>query len=353
MSADSSNGLETEKPPLDIVVAQDGDADSWGKFVRDSNDGTLHHELTFLAYHPPGRFRFEHLIVRNGAEIVAVVPGGLLERDGEQVFVSPLGASIGGPLIARPLLTETISIIEALQSYARAREWDALEFVLGPTAYQRVPADATAFALFARGFDLIERDLTFIVQLEPGVVDRYANLFRKKQAWSVRAAHRRGVVVTTGGAELLAPFSDLFRETYERHGIQATHSEAEIADLLERLPGRIEITLASRGDVPLAAMLVFRLNDRVAQTFYICSSRAHARENGTVAAFAALIDRLANAGVRVLDLGPSASSRRINDGVVFFKEGLGAVGQARDRWQWNARRSPHVQAKEPNQMRQK
>jgi hypothetical protein len=79
---------------------------------------------------------------------------------------------------------------------------------------------------------------------------------------------------------------------------------------------------------------VFRLNDRAAQTFYICSSKAHARENGTVMALSALIDRLAADGFRALDLGPSASSQHVNAGVVFFKEGLGAVGQVRDRWAW-------------------
>lgn len=61
------------------------------------------------------------MIVRDGAEIVAVVPGGIIKRDVGPVFVSPLGASVGGPLILRPLLAETSAIIEALQSYARVR----------------------------------------------------------------------------------------------------------------------------------------------------------------------------------------------------------------------------------------
>lgn len=320
--------------PLDISVLRAEDYEAWSRFVSASNDGTLHQELPFLAYHPAGRHCFEHLIARRGAEIVGVLPGGIADRNGAQIFVSPLGASVGGLLVTRPLLAETIAIIEALQAYSRTRRWAALEFVLGPTAYQRIPADTTAFALFARGFNLVERDLTFAIKLSPGATDGYAELFRKKQAWSVRAASRRGVTVAHGGSELFESFAGLFRETYERHGTAATHSEAEIRFLLERLPDRVQIALASREGIPLAAILVFRLNDRAAQTFYICGSRAHAKENGTVAAIASLIDRLAKEGVRWLDLGPSASSRRINEGVVFFKEGLGAVGQARDRWTW-------------------
>ena len=321
---------------FEVATATHADAEAWAAFVEAANDGTLHHELPFLAYHSPDRFRFEHLIIRNAGQIVAVVPGGVVERGGRPAFVSPLGASVGGPLTARPLLAETLATVEALQAHARERGWSGYEFVLGPTAYQRRAADATSFALFARGFRLDERNLSFIVPLEPGSTDGYAALFRKKQAWGVRAATRRGVTISHGGSDLLAPFAELFRETYARHETTATHSEAELADLLQRLPGRVEITLAALEGKPVAGILVFRLNDRAAQTIYICSSAEHARENGTVAAFAALIDRLAAAGVRALDLGPSASSHRINEGVVFFKEGLGATGQTRDRWSWSA-----------------
>lgn len=325
------------KPVFSVTPAAPADADDWKQFLEASNDGTLQHDLDFLAYHSPGRFAVEHLIVRRESEIVAIVPGGTVKQNGAKCFVSPLGASVGGPVMAKTTLADALSVVDALQEYAGARRWVRLEFVLGPAAYRRVATDTTAFALFARGFALTERDLTFIVPVVPGVAGGYATLFRKKQAWSVRAAERRGVTVAHGGVELIEPFFDLFRETYSRHGASATHSEAEIADLLHRLPGRVEITVASSGETPLAAILVFRLNDRAAQTFYICSSKEHAKENGTVAALSALIDRLAGAGVRALDLGPSASALRINEGVVFFKEGLGAAGQARDRWTWDVR----------------
>lgn len=322
---------------LTITVAQEDDAAAWAQAVIQSNDGTLHHDLSFLAYHPRGRFTFEHLILRNETDIVAIVPGGIVEREGIRSYLSPQGASVGGPILMKPSLAESLSVVESLQHYANERGWNSLEFVLGPSAYQRERNDTMSFALFSRGFQLIERDLSFLIPIEPGAVDSYATLFRKKQAWGVRAAQRRGVLVTHGGLELSQAFFTLFRETYERHGTPATHSEAEINDLLTRLPGRIEITLAAREDVPLAGILVFRLNDRAAQTFYICSSTEHSKENGTVAAIAGLIDRLAASGVRFLDLGPSASSKRINGGVAFFKEGLGATGQVRDRWKWNPR----------------
>lgn len=324
----------TEAAKLVVAPVQAADTATWSEFVREANDGTLYHDLAFLAYHPPGRHRFAHLTVRSADTLVAVVPGALVECDGGTTFVSTAGASVGGPLVLRPLLNETTAVVEALQEHARAQGWAGLEFVLGPTAYQRQSADVTSFAVFRCGFKLVERDLSFVIPLDPAKRNAYTTLFRKKQAWGVRAAERRGVRVVHGGGELLSAFTTLFRETYDRHGVAATHSEAEIDHLLRRLPDRVQITLATLGDAPVASILVFRLNERAAQVVYICSSKAHAQENGTVAAFAALIERLAADGVVALDLGPSASSHRVNDGVVFFKEGLGAVGQARDHWAW-------------------
>lgn len=330
------NASEAARPRLDISVATQEDAIAWAHFLRDANDATLFHELPFLAYHPPGRFKFENLIVRRTSEIVAIVPGGVVERDGRETFVSPLGASVGGPVLSRPILSDALEITLALQAYAIRRNWAGLKFVLPPCVYQRRPSDTTGFALLKLGFRLVERDLTFVIPLEPGKTAAYATLFRKRQASRVRAALRRGVRVLHGGTELLEPFLEVFRDTYERHGVAATHSEVEIADLLLRLPERVELCVTLLGDIPLAGTLVFRLNAHAAYTFYICSSTEHASENGMVVTFAALIDRLADAGVRVLDLGPSATTRRMNDGVVFFKEGLGAVGQARDHWEWVA-----------------
>jgi hypothetical protein len=137
------------------------------------------------------------------------------------------------------------------------------------------------------------------------------------------------------GVERLDDFLRVFHDTYEPRSRCDPHSE-EIRDLLQRLPDRVRVHLAMLGDVPVAGLLVFRLTGSVANTFYICSSTERPKEHG--AAFVAdLIDPLSQAGLRYLDLGPSASYQKFNKGVSFLKEGLGAYGQCRDRWRWDAR----------------
>jgi hypothetical protein len=83
----------------------------------------------------------------------------------------------------------------------------------------------------------------------------------------------------------------------------------------------------------------------VAYTFYICTSTAHADAQGSIVAFANLLDWLGDRGFTWLDLGPGASRRKFNDGVMFFKENLGAVGHTRDRWKWMSGDPTHWSAR--------
>src|SRR6185437_7987918 len=329
------------KDRLDVSPIGSDDHAAWAAFLAASENGTLFHDLDFLAYHPPGRHRFEHLIVRRGDAIVALLPGGLTGPADRPIFTSPLGASVGGPAVAPDLgAGEALELVEALQVYAQARRWAGLEFTLAPSVYQRPASDLLPFALFCGGFELRHRWLCYMLPLAPDGSDRYRSLFRERVATFVRAGKRRGIAVAEGGAEQLGGFLAVFRDTYARHGTAPTHTPEEIAELLRCLPQRIRLYVATLGDVPVAGSLVMLLNARVAYSFYICMSTAHAQERGNSIVFATLLDRLAEQGYSWLDLGPGSSDRNYNPGVAFFKESLGAVGQCRDRWCWSVPGKP-------------
>lgn len=322
---------------LTVTSLGAGDEREWSRFLASSENGTLFHDLDFLAYHPAGRFRFHHLMVRRNGAPVALLPGGLTGPEKSPIFASPLGASVGGPAVAAGFsAADTLSLVAALQDHARARGWAGIELTLAPAAYQEQPSDTLSFALFCRGFQLQHRWLCYMLPLAPGGgAERYKSLFRSRMASFVRAGRRKGITVVEGGEERLGDFLAVFRDTYARHGAAPTHTPEEIADLLRRLPHRVKLHIAMLGDVPVAGVLVLLLNARVAYAFYICMASAYAQERGSLLIFAALLDRLADQGYRWLDLGHGAWDGNFNDGVVFFKEGLGARGYCRDRWSWN------------------
>jgi hypothetical protein len=317
------------------VVPLGEDERPWQEFLSRSANGTLFHDLEFLRYHPEGRFRFQHLILKRDNQPVALLPGGLDGSECRPMFCSPLGASTGGLIVAEPLRVEwALEMVEAVQSYARTQGWRALQITLPPNYYHSATADQISFALFCRGFRLEHRWLCPVINLvlKP---KSFETIYRSRQASFVRAGQRKGVHCIETGLEGFADFLTPFRDTYARHGVPPTHSEEEILDLLTRLPDRVRIHLAKLGQEPVAALLVFRLNATVSTTFYICTSAKHSREHGASIVIADAMDRLAGRGYRYLDLGPAASDMKFNRGVTFFKEGLGAVGQCRDRWRWD------------------
>jgi hypothetical protein len=307
----------------------------WAQFLADSFNGTLFHDLRFLRYHPMRRFRFHHLMFRRNGRPIALLPGGLSGSTDQPIFCSPLGASIGGPAVAVGFGAElALNIITALQNYARDHRWAGIEMTLPPACYDYDTAGAIEFALFSRGFRVVNRWLCPMIRLVSGRTDCYEQTFRRRQITSVRSAKRKNMIGIESGLDVLDSFLKLFRETYARHGVSPTHTADEIRYLLQHLPERIRIHLAMFRETPVAGILVFTLNASVAYTFYICSSAEHIHEHGAAFIIADLIDRLSNRGFRYLDLGPSASDKKFNKGVTFFKEGMGAAGHCRDRWLW-------------------
>ena len=57
-------GLNHSKLPLRVEPLRPGEELAWAEFLAASENGTLFHDLQFLAYHPTGRFVTELRFVR-------------------------------------------------------------------------------------------------------------------------------------------------------------------------------------------------------------------------------------------------------------------------------------------------
>jgi hypothetical protein len=73
-----------------------GQATEWKAFLEASNNGTLFHDLDFLAYHPLERFDTHHLMFRQNGKLIALLPAAIVsEPDDRRFLKSPYGASVG------------------------------------------------------------------------------------------------------------------------------------------------------------------------------------------------------------------------------------------------------------------
>jgi hypothetical protein len=329
--------MKSTVAPVEIAPLTPSERPLWQAFLAESANGTLFHDLAFLDYHPADRFRFAHLVLRQKNKILALVPGGLATKEEGEIFVSPLGASVGGPAVAKDLtVLQGLALTQALQAYARERGWAGLELTLPPAFYAQPATDILPFALFGRGFRLANRWLSAMLDLSAASAPRYDHLFSKRQKTYARSLGRKGMEIRLGGVELLPLFLEVFADTYARHGKQATHTPEEIESLLTRHPNEINLALALMEERCAAGVLLFRVAPSVTNTFYICSGRDSSDEKGLVFLLAELADMLAERGIRWLDLGPTCWDGNYNAGVTFFKESLGCATACRDRWIWRA-----------------
>ena len=300
------------------------DAVAWKALLANSNNATLFHDLDFLAYHPPGKYDFRHLVALRKSRIDAIIPGAL-SADG--VFVSPAGASIGGPAVRKSIpVGACLHLVEALQLYCKYAGWRGIEVTLPPPIYHDQPDQGMEFAVHAKGFQLVHRSMQLLIPLDRQQGEHYQRLFRQSQRSYVRACRRKGVVVTEAGIEGLGAFLGLLAETHARLGSLPTHTPEEIETLLHRLPAHIRIWSAHLGELTIASVLLFVLNGSICNTFYICDRASHRAFHGLTVLLAEIADSLARRGFHYLDLGPSASSEHFNRGVVSFKESSGREG---------------------------
>jgi hypothetical protein len=309
---------------IDVCELAPGAGDCWKRFLEVSNNGTLFHDLDFLAYHAPDRFRTRHLVLSSGGKALALLPAAVVDG----VLQSPYGASVGGPVLpVAQSAVQTREVVRRLREYAVEAGLQGIEMRLGPAAYMRQPHDHLGFALFAEGFKLVRRHLCHIIVLPP-VPD-------KSKARDYRLGLRRGLRAVEAGPECLPDFYRVLLANEARHCAVPTHTEDELADLYRRVPGRLRLFLCEREGAVAAGILVFVLNTRAAYAFYIAQDES-VKQLCPVAVLAIHVaQQMAREGFAFLDLGPSTfDDLRFNTGLAVFKEGFGARGHCRDTWRW-------------------
>ena len=313
------------------------DAKTWKEFLAQSNNGTLFHDLDFLAYHPEGKFETHHLMIYQDKTLVALFPAAIVEKSpGHRVLQSPYGASIGGCVVSAKLKVGiALEIVGGLQAYAQRMNLTGIELRLAPNSYMREPNDLFSFTLQIKGFHLEHSSLVFMVPLHgprEGLVNRLLSATKRH---NVRSSLKKGLFVREVDQGKLTDFYAILIENHSRHGTTPTHTLAELENLFQLVPGKLRLFLCQQDGVEIAGILVFILNEITANTFYVCERQSFKREFYAPAVLHAyLIDKMAEEGFRYLDLGPSISDTHHNQGTVFFKESMGAQGFSRETLSW-------------------
>lgn len=296
----------------------------WDDFCRRALNGTLFHTREFLAYHPEGRFAWDHAVIRNAAGGMAALWPAASADEGA-TWWSGAGASFGGPVLPADADADTAAAaIAGMLDEAKLRGYRRVRVTPPPPLYEEGEAGIVRGALLAAGFR-VERCEVF--QAAPLAGKEPADLLSGPARRGAAKAERERVEVRPETA--FAEFHALLERDRAAVGASPVHSAAELADLGARFADRQALLLARLDGELVAGTWLLRAAGRVALSFYVCQDREHRRLRATNLVQLRALDWACAQGCAYLDFGTSSIGGEINPGLFEFKEAHG--GRPHDR----------------------
>lgn len=312
--------------PLRVVEYSSADEALWDRFVDESINGTVFHKQSFLAYHPPDRFTFRHLMVYGAGQLVALLPGGVYNGE----YRSPLGASFGGLCVGRGMsLALADAIVKALLDWCRERGFTRMVLTPPMQVYNQVFDEVVEYALRYNGFVADGALFSSVIDLQQ---IRSRHDLSRNTRHKINKAINKGVRVEA--SDDLDAFYPILLTNKAKFNARPTHTLQELQRLDALMPGMMKLFMAYYEGVAVAGELLFVANSRCVLNFYTM----HLYEYHHLFAVNYLVEYAlgwaAQQGYRYYDYGVSADTFSTNPlepswSLVTFKESMGARGCVR------------------------
>ncbi len=319
---------------MKIRFFSEEDTPLWERFVKSSRNGTLMQLRSFLNYHPKDRFEDASLMVLDQkGDLVAVVPAAVKHEEGKKVLCSHPGASHGGIIVGHNIKTAAaLTAVEKIKDFVRSHGFTGIEIKNVPRIYYKWPCDEIDYALRYHGFIVARTELATAVPL-----GRYHE--KKSDSSTLRSARKavKNQLTVRESSELQKYWVILRNNLASRHHAKPTHTYEEIVDLSNRFPDKVKLFGVYRQENLIAGTLVFILNERVLNCFYIAHDENYQQLRPLNLLFYQLIKWGIKQGYQYLDWGISTEDggKKINAGLFNFKEGFGGRGVLREIYRLN------------------
>ena len=303
---------------------------AWDKFVTASRNGTFLFRRDFMEYHSD-RFEDASLLIYDDKKPLGLLPANRSRRDAATVE-SHGGLTYGGLLLgdkATAMLTGKMLHVAA--EYYLAQGYKQLVYKPTPYIYHRQPTEEPLYWLYRAGATLETRNVSTAVSLRNPLP---LSELRGRKCRQAQNADLHILSEKSGAAadEDYPAYWDLLTETLEqRHGVRPVHSLQEIKHLKSLFPNEIKLYTAEREGALLAGVLCFDCG-KVVHAQYIAAG-AEARTCGALdLLFATLLEIYSNRAYFDFGISNEPETGRINEGLIFQKEGFGGRSVCYDRY---------------------
>lgn len=288
--------------------------EKWNDFIAKSKNGTFLFHRDFMEYHCD-RFEDYSLMVFNEEKLVAVLPA---HKTGNNLY-SHFGLTYGGLIYTeKTKLADVIRIFRDVLKYLHENAFEKLYTKLVPSIYHKFPSDEFSYALFTAGALLTRKDSLAVIDQRNRLPFSTLRKRTIKKGKENNYSIKEETDFRPFWEEVLAP------NLLKKHNADPVHTIEEITLLQQRFPDNIKQFNVYNGDEIVAGTTVF-VTDTVAHMQYISGKEAY----NDFGALDFLYDYLINTvflNKPFFDLGISneVQGTKLNEGLMFWKEGFGA-----------------------------
>jgi hypothetical protein len=262
MSKESKQSLFNIMSKITIQQYTESQREEWDTFVEQSNNGTMFHLQSFLDYHPKGKFKFNHLMIRKDGKLIGVLPGGLNENN---AFWSPVGASYGSIVTKDIHFATALEIVDALLAYGYEQNWNEMFMIPPPIIYNKHYNQHIEYAFLYRKFGFELHYISHAIDLKHG--ENYLQFFDKTARKTIRKIRRESKIRIEDSNDY-ETFNKILLSNKAKHGVKQTHSLNDMLRIAELLPDKVKLMLVYYDDIPIAGSWLFLTNPQVVLCFY-------------------------------------------------------------------------------------
>jgi hypothetical protein len=286
----------------------------WNELIAHSKNGTFLFHRDFMEYHSD-RFKDLSLLLFEDEKAVAAFPAHI---EGGEAF-SHWGLTYGGLVYdEKAKLTGVIHMLRAILKYLQEQGIQKLHVKMVPSIYHKCPAEELNYALFTANAKLTRRDSLCVIDLEKNI------RFTKTRRESVRRGEKNGLIIKEEADFELFWNRILIPNLANKHQVKPVHTIEEITMLHSRFPENIRHFNVYYNNEIVAGTTVF-ISDNVAHPQYV-SGQKNKNELGSLDYLYSHLITNVFADKKYFDFGISneQEGRKLNEGLVFWKETFGA-----------------------------
>ena len=304
----------------------------WDEFVSISNNGTIFHKQSFLAYHIERKFTNHSLLFYNVNKLICVFPAIESMLCKEKILHSHPGASFGG-LVVRDGVTFSMCnrILDALESYCKKQKIKSIIMINAPLIYYKKRDESLNYLLSWKNYDIEERYISHYVSLS-SIKNLKQLLNKRKQRYLKDILIKKEFNIVPSNN--FNAFYDLLVSAKKEFKIKPTHSLDELKKLQQLFPGSIKLLVSKKNNIVAGGVVLFVANKKTCLVFYNVVKQQYKKSNLALLQLYNIMTIAKQQKYQTLDFGVSHSPSSSNPynpkfSLINFKEQLGARGVMR------------------------